>query len=520
MRRRSYLALVATGAVCLSALAYLLVPQEVATLWRGYRILLVEEKVDEEEVLGRLDAAGLRDVITESTEPVQISDYSGITAVGLGAARQRLIAGDPRNDSYLDGLARWFRADVGGAAYRVFYLAAAGSAAGFSARIGRALEGLGGAWLLPEGGSGVSSGFSLVAFCGVLCAALLLSLSFRKRREGIVAASTALPWLLLSAAGFRSAAMAAPWMAAVAFASCRALSALDEYRLSGKARVALRVLAREWRPAALLLLPALGIMGLEAVFAPSLACALASSLLAFAFASLGYRGKADERKPFMAMRIGTGRDRVGLHLALRGKNARLSYLASFLVIMVGLVAGLAERGQTSTPRRGAQASTAAIRLPQPRLADGRSFASRPGPTQALALVSSAEDELVNMADWLVHRWYQEALFYLPLKERPVEPFSTVSVPLPASRDEVSMVFDEGWAREAYRTRPRGGVESLLLGEDGFARCFYGPLSVAGARPLAPMEVLLYIILLAPPSVGAFSLAKSGLRDRREHRKAQ
>lgn len=83
-----------------------------------------------------------------------------------------------------------------------------------------------------------------------------------------------------------------------------------------------------------------------------------------------------------------------------------------------------------------------------------------------------------------------------------------------------MVFDEGWAREAYRTRPRGGVESLLLGEDGFARCFYGPLSVAGARPLAPMEVLLYIILLAPPSVGAFSLAKSGLRDRREHRKAQ
>jgi hypothetical protein len=309
-------------------------------------------------------------------------------------------------------------------------------------------------------------------------------------------------------------------MAAVAFASCRALAALDEYRLSRMAREAMRVLAREALPAIPLMLPALGTLALAPSFAPALGCALVSSLLAFILVSLAYRGKGDGRKPFRAVRIGQGFDRKGLRLSIRGKGARLPYLASALVIILGLGAGLAERWLSSAEGQGSQAPVSSIRLPQPRFVDVRGIATRPAPAQALKLRASAEDELVNIADWLVHRWYQEALFYLPLRERPVEPFSTVSVPLPAMRDEVSKVFDEGWAREAYRTRPREGAEALLLGEDGFARCFYAPLSIAGGRPLAPMEVLLYIILLAPPSVGAFSLARSGLRDRREHSKAQ
>ena len=514
-----YLALVAAGAVCLAAAACLLVPREVATVWKGCRILLVEEKAGEAEVLERLRAAGFREILTESTEPVQISDYSGITVVTLEAARQRLIEGDLRNDGYLGGLARWFHADVGGVAYRIFYLGAAGDA-GLQARIGRAFEGLDGAWLLPEGRSGASSGFPVAGFCCALCAALLLSLSFRKRREAIVSASVALPWLVLAAAGSQSAAISVPWMAALAFASCRALAALDEYRLSRKAREAMRVLARAELPAIPLLLPVLGLPVLAPSFVPALGSALASSLLAFVLVSLARGGKGDARKPFRAVRIGQGFDRARMRLAIQDRSARLPCLAAALIIMLGLGAGLAERWLSSVEGRGAQASESSIWLPQPRFAEGRGFATRPVPAQASELGASAADELVNIADWLVHRWYEEALFYLPLKERPVEPFSTVSVPLPAMKDEVSKVFDEGWSREAYRTRPQGGVESLLLGEDGFARCFYAPLSIAGARPLAPMEVLLYIILLAPPSVGAFSLARSGLRDRREHSKAQ
>ena len=519
MRRRIYLALIAAGAACLAVLSCLLVPREVVTVWKGYRILLVEEKAGEAQVLERLGAAGFKDVLSESTEPVQISDYSGITEASLESARQRLIEGDPRNDGYLGGLARWFQADVGGAAYRVFYLAAAGDS-GLKARIGRALEGLDGAWILPEGGSGAAPGFPSAGFYGAFFAALVLSLSFRKKREGVFSASVSLPWLLLAAAGGRSAAISVPWMAAMAFASSRALAALDEYRLSRKAREAMRVLSREVMPALPLMLPPLGTVVLAPSFAPALGSALASSLLVFGLLSLAYRGKGGGRKPFRALRITPGLDRACLSLRIQGKKARLPYLAAALVIMLGLGAGLAERWLSSREERGTQAAASPIRLPQPRFIEGRGLASRPSPAEALKLRASSEDELVNIADWLVHRWYQEALFYLPLKERPVEPFSTVSVPLPAMRDEVSKVFDEGWAREAYRTRPREGVESLLLGEEGFARCFYAPLAIAGGRPLAPMEVLLYIILLAPPSVGAFSLARSGLRDRREHSKAQ
>jgi len=513
------LALIAAGAVCLSVLSYILVPREVATVWKGYRILLVEAKVDEAKVLERLRAAGFKYVLSESTEPVQISDYRAITEVSLAAARQRLIEGDPRNDSYLEGLAGWFRADVSGVAYRIFYIGATGSA-GLQSRIGHAFEGLDGAWVLPEGRAGTSAGFPVAGFCGLVCAALLLSLSFRKRREGIVSASMALPWLVLAAAGVRSSAMAAPWLAAMAFASCRALAALDEYRLSGKTREAVRVLAREEVPVIPLLLPALGTLAIEPSFAATMGSALASSLMVFLAISLAYRDKGDVRKPFRAVRIGQGLGKAGLRISIQGKRDRLPYLAAALVIVLGLVAGLAERALSFPERQGPQASVSSIRLPQPRFAGGRTFGSRPAPAQALELRASAKDELVNIADWLVHRWYQEALFYLPLKERPVEPFSTVSVPLPAMKDEVSKVFDEGWAREAYRTRPHDGIESLLLGGNGFARCFYAPFSIAGGRPLAPMEVLLYIILLAPPSVGAFSLARSGLRDRREHSKAQ
>ena len=514
-----YLALVAAGAVCLAVLSYFLVPREVATVWRNYRILLVEDRVGERKVLDRLRTAGIKDVLSESTEPVQISDYSAVTVVSLEAARQRLIEGDPRNDGYLEGLARWFRADVGGVAYRIYYLGATGSA-GLQSRIGRSLEGLEGAWLLPEGRAGLPAAFPVVGFCGLVGAVVLLSLSFRKRREGILSVAVSLPWLVLAGAGARSAAMAAVWLAAMTFAACRALAAFDEYRLSGKRREALRVLAREELPAIPLMLPALGTLALEPAFAPALGSAFVSSILVFAILGLAYRARGNERRPFRAVRIGQGFDRKDLRRAVRDRMAKLPYLVAALVILVGLGAGLAERSLSSAEDRGKQEPLSSIRLPQPRFADGRTTGNKPAPAEALGLRASAEDELVNVADWLVHRWYQEALFYLPLKDRSLAPFSSVTIPLPGRRDEVSATFDEGWAREAYRTRPREGIESLLLGEEGFARCYYAPLSGAGGRPLAPMEVLLYIILLAPPSVGAFSLAKSGLRDRREHSKAQ
>lgn len=516
MRRRLVLAVAATAVVCLSAAAHLLLPRDLQTVWRGYRILLVEDATDEPRVLERLHEAGFRDLISESLQPVQLSDYSSLVNIPLDATRQRLTEGDRRHDGYVAGLGRWFHADADGVGYRIYYLENAGSADP-AARIAKALGKDCGLWMLPEGQGAGSRGFPIARLAVAVLAAVLLSLSFRRKRECLLAAAVSLPWIVLAPGSLQAMTAAAAWAPALCFSACRALGALDEFRLSGQARAAARVLLRDELASVPLLLPAIGLSLLDVSYTPCLALATAASALAFMAFSIGYREKRRGHPAFRAVSIGRARPEV---LGF-GQRLRLSYLVSVSVVVLGLATGLLGRVMDTAGTTEKQGSPVpSVRLPQPRPPAGKGIPSRPLPAQALILGASGTDELVNMADWLGHRWYQEAIFYLPLKERSLPPFSAVSIPLPSERDEVTRVFDDAWAREAYRTRPRGGVESLLLGEGSFVRCFYSPLAPGNRRPLAPMEVLLYIILLAPPSVGALSLMRSGFRDRRERSKTQ
>ena len=506
------------ASLCLALLGLFLLPKNVPTVWRGWRILLVEASEDEARVLESLHAAGFREVLSESLQPFQMTDYSSLVTISLEAARRRLTEGDPRRDSYLERLSGWFHASVAGKDYRVFYIRDPGSS-GLGAGVSRALARSQAAWLLPEqgdtGGNGHLPGLL------VILASLVLCLAAWRKREGLFCAAAVLPWCVIAMGSREAAALAAVWAPAMAFSAIRALGALDEYRLSGDWRTSLGVLLGEEATSLPFLLPAMGLVLVKPSFVPSMAMGLVASGLALVYAAAVESGARRQRRiPFRAVGIGWARPEGRVRVPT-GKLLP-PFLACAAVSILGLAAGLA--GSASTGNNAGshlEGPAAAVLLPQPRGSGGSPSASRPGPKDALSARSQpGGEELVNMADWLVHRWYEEAIFYLPLKERSIAPFSPVSVPLPSRRNEVTMIFDESWAREAYRSRSQGGIESLLLSGPGFTRCFMATLEAGKARPLAPMEVILYIILLAPPSVGAFSLVMGGFRKHREQRKAQ
>lgn len=114
--RRSSLGI---GLLALSALAAILAPLSfrgapAQSIWRGYRVILVDRSVPEAEVLAALEAKGIGPTVSESTQPVLVSDFSSLVRLGLAEAKARLLPGDPRLDAYILGLSAWFRASEGG----------------------------------------------------------------------------------------------------------------------------------------------------------------------------------------------------------------------------------------------------------------------------------------------------------------------------------------------------------------------------------------------------------------------
>jgi hypothetical protein len=513
MRRSLHLAIMVGTALGLMAVAFALHPKEGGGIWPGYRLLLVESKAPESEVLGRLSGGGLKNILSEANQPVQISNYETVVTMDLPEARNRMTEGDVRRDAYVDGLSRWFKATVGGSEYRVYYLRA-GTSTALEPRIAASLEGLAARWLLPETAAVDGRGLGRALVFGLVL--VLLALSAGRLREAAVLLALTLPWLALAAQAWTGLGIALSWAAFSGLLAGPALAALDEHVLSADLRASARAFLGEAFPSLLMLAPVLAVFVLNGTFlAPALA-ASAASAFAFRAFSLADGQSRRHRRAFRPVSIGGG---AGRFLSFRQPRPLLSWL-SFLLGAASLCL-LAISVLVPQPSRGAapRVTTGSIDLPQPFLRGGR---PNPSPAEAATLVSAKGDEgeLVNAADWLVHRWYQEALFYVPVTERAMPAFASVSVPLPGEKSAALRVFDAAWAKEAWARRPSGGVESLFLAEPAFVECRMAPYNGENRRPLAPITALLYIILLAPPLVGAARLGKNVFRIGREHRKAQ
>jgi hypothetical protein len=476
--------------------------------WRGYTALLVESGADEGRVLDRLASAGVRDAISESTEPVVVSDWARLSTTTLADARRSLVPGDARLDSYISRLGSWFEARVGQEAFRVIYVPE-GALADSSGRIEKAMSGLGVSYLLPDsresGPAGPPAAASFASAAIVLVGASALGAllgragpaaagrslrrpSRRALESSVLRLALAAPFAAAAWRGGWASLAAALWGLAVIDAADALEPALEEMRFGKRPRIALGSLARGVPRALALWASALIAAAAMTSTIPSIIAAAAAAALAAAAFALS---APKSRRRFAPLAIGGARP--GTVTPASTARAVLACLAIAASLASYAVSGA--RGSASSGGKG-------ISYPTPAAIPG---AAEPLPAQArerLAL-ESAEGRLPSLASWLAHIARQESIPYSRLGEARPEPFASVSLPSTGGA-EARLVFDDEWARSAYRALPARSIEGIIASQGRTVAGVSGggtAPSPRTARPLAPIRALLYILLLIPPLAG-------------------
>jgi hypothetical protein len=525
----------AAGAILLLAaagtglLALGLLPRpKTAAPWSGFRVILVDASVPESEVLPALDGAGFKDVLSESTEPVLVSNWSGLESMSLGEAESRLDREDPRFDSYLERLGLWFHAKAAGAVYRVYYIREP-SVLGFGlagdGRLRACLYRLGAPYLAPDSQAAISSPAD-TAPASCLAEAILLfaclagplsrSFSGRKNPPGIeprrkslrriaLRLALSLPWAILAWGGLTAACLAALWALVAAEAADSLDLPLDEFRRGGSFRAGLSSLAAQRFPSFALVLAALFASIANASSLASVSAAVLGSIAAGAgFALLSTLSPG--RRRFVPMPISR---RAGSRV-LSGAAALRLALACAVVLSWGLVRLFPPSGPEFGFGSASALSSEAL-YPVPATAPG---SARPLIAEARRRAASEKGEaLAGLASYLEHRARQEALPYASLGDTRPDPFAPARLPAPGlASSGAGVEFGDDWARKAYASVPPLSVEGMLMSQGRAVVGRLGAASGEGGRPLAPIECLLYIFLLVPPLGRLFYGAPFGRGD--------
>ncbi|MGO8692356.1 MAG: hypothetical protein ACLQMF_01675 [Rectinemataceae bacterium] len=460
-----------------------------ATIWHGYRMLLVDSSVEEKAVLGRLSSHGMRGTISESTEPVEISDWVGLETTTLESALDRLLPGDPRRDLYIERLGAWFSARVADRAYRVYYVPT-GFTYGSNADLASSLAGLEGRFVLPDSGSSPHPQWRWLAFAfSAMIVSALWGPGFRRvfrsfrgdRGRGRLALRGALagPWIFLSAFGFDAAVISVLWAAAALDSGEALLLPFLEYRRSSNLRSAVRSFAVRGGPRVSLLIAALGSLAVRPHFIAAVLYTLLAASAAASIAALRPCASARRaRSAFVPLPLGK----------TKSPTDRSAAVVALIAVFVWAGADLL------FPFQPAGLGTEA-RAPMPVASTGP---LRPGPVEALASIRAENGESIpGLSDWLAHLAREEAIPLRVLNQTQDQPFAAVALPEPEGVGP-SMIFDDAWAGHAYRSTPGRSIESMLLEQGRAVAAEPRSLPDAAARPLAPIDVILYIILFILP----------------------
>ena len=481
--------------------------------WEGFRTLLVDSSSSEPEVLSRLRAAGLKDLLSESTEPVLVSDWGGLETLSLAEARVRLLPGDPRLDSYISSLGLWFKAKRGGIEYRAYYIKEGlwpAAEAALERRVALAMKGLEGKFVLPDTGARPAAADPATAACAILILIIASSIGpiagmrSRYRSCSVLRApkaraltrlalrlSMAAPWAVLACAGGGRTVIAAIWGIMVVEAADSLDLPLEELRGQGGRAGALRSLALQPLPS-----PALALMALVAVaILPGSLISIALALLGSTFAVIGcaLAGYARAERPaFIPLPIAAHRSPWA---SFRSGSGSLRALLAFALALAWFMGGFSASGADPS------AATGIVR-PLPERGPG-SPALTLDAARNLAPAEAGGDILPGLASFLVHKATEEALPYERVGEPRDDAFAPAPMPMPADASaevpgDGGKDFGEAWARASLASVPPLSLEGMLMrqGQD-----VVGKTSAGGPRkggPLAPIDSLLYIILLVPP----------------------
>ncbi|MFO8063538.1 MAG: hypothetical protein ACQETQ_01345 [Spirochaetota bacterium] len=355
--------------------------------WDGYYTLLVPAAEADEELTASLEEAGFDAVVSRDRSSVKISNYNGVEDVPLDQLEDRLAPMDPRMDPFLSSVGELFQAGADGT-YEVYYLASEAAVGTVRERLDSVFEETT-EWELA--GTRETRGLLFVtAFLGV---AVLLTVCSRRPRTA--AAGAAVPWLgftaTAGAGGFVAAA--AVYFAWVVFADTgrRYLDHRLQYRASEESRRELRysalVLAGTWA-LALGLSPDRSIENLGSVFVSTSGMVAWTGILVFA---LVLRRRRQDHRLFVP---------VAMRAATPVTSAAVRYAST--APWVALIVVAAPYLATLLPQQQISA------VPQPvPLSEFEEIEF-----EALhALEQSSSSGLVNVADYIAHRAYQEGFVY-------------------------------------------------------------------------------------------------------------
>jgi hypothetical protein len=499
-------------------------PTFVSSDWKGYRILLVDKIRPEREVLAALREAGFVSVLSESNEPFFVSNWSSLDTMSLAQAHEAIAPDDPRCDDYLKRMGQWFEAHVSGADYRVYYIkhdSPLFSTAEIDKGVASALKDK---YLLPrsEGqrvgreGAGAYWGFAafvmlLAAAAGPFLGKTSVSVSaLGKRRPGQLSSdrfafrlSLLSPWFVLAGGGLMAAALSALWGIALSELAEKLDLPLDELRDRGWAAA---FESLKWQGCPALALPAVALFAL--LLATGSTEAVGISLTGSCVAGIGFiliTAQRSAKRRFTPLPIGGNRFALGGRSVSEKARAILAVSAILAwglcrIIPLGWVSGTSEDVKLF-------AAPSSLAYPSPVQVRG---SVKPLPAEARARASSETGSLLpGLASYLEHRAIQEALPYVRLGQERADPFASLSLPEGGDKS-LDIRFDDLWAKKAYADLPYLSIESMLVAQGGATLGETRP-GITGARPLAPIECLLYIFLLIPP-IGRLFVGVPSSRD--------
>ena len=459
-------------------------------IWAGYFTLAVPQRFSESEVLGRLEAQEIAEVVTETGTTVRVTAFSHVEEVPLGEIEERLEPGDPRYDPYIQRLPAFFRATGSRETYRLFFIPAESGIIGTVATLKRALEPEVRDWFLVDF-AGVNR---WVALGGMALIALVLVLMTKGRRLDL--ALFCLPWLL----GSLSVGGAWPLVGgAVCLTGFVFLASIDDPRSVGR-----------FLGPAMLLAALLVAFRSAAVPLGETALALAASALALTVRQLLRRRRAlgRDHRLFAPVHI------VPTEAAAEGKRLERVLLLLPVMAALGVVLALLPGG------RDIEVPAPADRPADLVSADGED--SRYPDLQGLHRLwaETRGKELPNLSDFLAHVAYQEGFAYGAEYDFPTpgEPLTLLEIREEEGRlveaTRVAAVYDNDWVERILTSVPQGSLEWLLVQQPNSTGVVRTPLN--GLYSSTSHLIVYFAVLLAaysPIMIGVLILRLRGSRMR-------
>ena len=130
--------------------------------WENYYTLAIEDSSQSERIASRVRDTGI-EVVSPSNTYFFVSNFDGVETVALSDINDRLDSLDPRRDPFVEGLGRYFVANVKGEAWSLLYVRQQAPRFVTRSRIARAAYGKSGTWRLLDRRTDLSL-FSIVLF--------------------------------------------------------------------------------------------------------------------------------------------------------------------------------------------------------------------------------------------------------------------------------------------------------------------------------------------------------------------